>query len=121
MRKVNTVQAMVSKKRKFNLVKSRLPVLLIIILLVYFAVSLSFQLNKLWAIKESITGMEKQVVELRQQNEHLWERLTILESDGYIEETARERLGLIRPGEIRIVPVLPDDGGYGPIDRSIKD
>jgi cell division protein FtsB len=92
-----------------------------IILLLYFAVLLGFQLNKLWTMQESIMKMEEQVVELRQKNEYLWGRLATLESEGYIEETARERLGLIRPGETRIVPVLPGDEGYGFIDRSIKD
>ncbi|MEW6457734.1 MAG: septum formation initiator family protein [Bacillota bacterium] len=108
-------------RRRFNPVKSRLPVMLLIVLMTYFSVSLGFQLNKLWAMQNSIMEMKDQVVQLRSQNEYLWERLTILQSEGYIEETARERLGLIRPGEVRIVPVLPEDSGGQIPDRSIKD
>ena len=115
------MQAAVPRRRRFNPLNSRLLLLLIIVLLVYFGVSLGFQLNKLWAMQESIMEMEERVAELRQHNERLWERLATLESESYIEETARDRLGLIRPGETRIVPVLPEQDGYGPIDRSIKD
>lgn len=94
---------------------------LLVVLLTYFSVSLGFQLNKLWAMQHSIMEMNDRVVQLRDQNEYLWERLTILESEGYVEETARERLGLIRPGEVRVVPVLPEDSGGRIPDPSIKD
>lgn len=115
------MQTVVPKKRRFNPLNSRFLILLMIILLVYFAVSLGFQLHKLWAMQESIVEMEAQVMELRQHNARLWERLAALESESYIEETARDRLGLIRPGETRIVPVLPEQDGYAPIERNIQD
>lgn len=115
------MQTALPRRRRFNLVKSRLPVLLIIILLLYFAISLGFQLNKLWAMQQSIAEMQERVVDLRQENEYLWNRLTILESEGYIEETARERLNLIKPGETRIVPVPTEDGVFTLINPDIKD
>lgn len=86
--------------------------LLIIVLLLYFAVALGFQLKKVWAMQESLADMENHMLELRGKNEFLWERLNLLESDGYIETKARDRLGLIKPGETRIVPLAPETDGY---------
>ncbi len=95
------------KRRRFNFFKSKLPFIVMVVILLYIGVSLGFQLSKLWAMQSSIEEMEDQVVEMQGENAHLWERLEVLESEGYVEETARDRLGLIKPGEKKVVPVEP--------------
>lgn len=107
------------KKRKFNLMKSRLPILILTIVLLYIAICLGSQVTRLWAMQTSLDEVENQVFELREKNEVLWDRLTVLESEGYIEDAARERLGLVKPGETRIVTVPAYDGE--PVDTSITD
>lgn len=107
------------KKRKFNLVKSRLPALILVIVLIYIAICLGSQVTRLWAMHTALDEVEGRVVELREKNEALWDRLTVLESEGYVEDTARERLGLVRPGETRIITVPADEGGL--IDTTITD
>lgn len=106
-------------KRRFNLVKSRLPALILIIVLVYIAICLGSQVTRLWAMHTSLDEVEVQVTELREKNEALWDRLTVLESEGYVEDVARERLGLVRPGETRIITVPAEDAV--PIDTTIQD
>lgn len=55
--------------------------------------------------------LEQTTFQLQQRNEHLRERIQRLQSDDrYIEKLARERLGLVKPGEIiyRVMtPSLP--------------
>lgn len=118
MRVVTAVEA-TPKKRKFNLVKSRLPALILVIVLIYIAICLGSQVTRLWAMHTALDEVEGRVVELREKNEALWDRLTVLESEGYVEDTARERLGLVRPGETRIITVPADEGGL--IDTTITD
>lgn len=118
MRVVTAVRA-TPKRRRFNLVKSRLPALILILVVVYIAVCLGTQVTRLWAMQASLDEVEGQVTELREKNEALWNRLTVLESDGYVEDAARERLGLVRPGETRIITVPADEGA--PLDTSVTD
>ena len=47
---------------------------------------------------------------LRQHNDRMRERVSYLETDAGVEEIAREKLGLVRPGELAyaVVPPPPD-------------
>ncbi len=116
MRVVTAMKA-APKKRRFNLMKSRLPILILTIVLLYISICLGSQVTRLWAMQASLDEVESQVIKLKEKNEELWDRLTVLESEGYIEDAARERLGLIKPGETRIVTVY--EGAN--IDTSITD
>jgi len=109
-----------AKRRRFNLMRSRLPYLFLAVLLVYIAICFAAQLNRLWAMQASLQEVEQQVIQVRDKNSALWDRLTVLESEGYIEDAAREHLGLIKPGETRIITVIPERE-EPEIDRSIKD
>ena len=54
--------------------------------------------------------LEHAAFQLQQWNEHLRERVQLLQTDdGYIEKLARERLGLVKKGEIvyRVLPPAP--------------
>ncbi len=110
----------VRPRRRYRLNRSRIPVLFVTIMLVYFAVSLGLQLNKLFTLERNLTVMEAQVKELKDKNNHLWDKLEVLNSESYIEETARERLGLVKRGETRVVPV-PQNYEGRPIDNTIRD
>lgn len=131
MEKMQTTGTVRPRKR-FNPTRSRLPLLFLAILLVYLGFSLVSQMNRLWAMQQSVVEMQARVEDLQSKNEGLWERLRVLQSDAYIEQTARERLGLVKPGETRVVPVPrgqapPRNGQHPaspeekPLDTSIKD
>ncbi|MDI6710698.1 MAG: septum formation initiator family protein [Thermoanaerobacterales bacterium] len=120
-------------RKRFNPTRSRLPLLFLAILLFYLGFSLVFQMNRLWAMQESVAEMQARVEELQTKNQGLWERLHVLQSDGYIEQVARERLGLVKPGETRVVPLpqgqaspdashpAPASPQERPLDTSIRD
>lgn len=56
-------------------------------------------------MQKDVRSIQQQVQELQQRNTALREELHLVQSDAYIEKTAREKLGLVKPGETRVVPV----------------
>ncbi len=99
-----------SRKKKFNPTKSKLPVIVLILLLVYVTFSFSTRFNTLHAMQQDVQEMQQQVEVLTQKNARLYDQLERAQSDAYVEEVAREKLGLVKKGEKRIMPVneLPE-------------
>mgnify|MGYP005841892859 FL=1 len=109
-------------RRRFNLARSKLPYIFLALLLAYFAISVTTELGKLWYMQRNIADMEQSVRELRKKNEALWDKVKLLQSDAYVEKVAREKLGLVKPGETRVVPVpaAPEQVAPAP-DPTIRD
>lgn len=93
------------QRRSFNLSKSRLPVLLMLFLLGYLAVTFTTQFGRLAGMQKDVRSIQKQIQELEQKNASLREELRMVQSDAYVEKTAREKLGLVKPNETRVIPV----------------
>lgn len=94
-------------KKSFNLSRSRIPVLVGVFLLAYMAFSFYSQFNKLANMRNDVSSIQQQVDDLQQKNASLRDELRMVQSDAYIEKTAREKIGLIKPGETRVIPVEP--------------
>lgn len=95
-----------SRKRvSFNPSKSKLPVLVIVFLLGYLAISFGSQFSRLSNMQRDVGNIQLQVQELRDKNTSLQDELRMIQSDAYIEKTAREKMGLVMPGETRVVAV----------------
>lgn len=107
-----------SKRKKFNPTKSKMPVIVLILLLAYVTFSFGTRFNTLYAMQQDVREMQEQVERLSRRNAQLQEELEKVKSDAYVEEVAREKLGLIKSGEKRIMPVneLPEIR-----DTSIRD
>ena len=50
-------------------------------------------------------SIQLQVQDMQQNNTVLREELRLAQSDAYIEKIAREKIGLVKPGETRVVTV----------------
>lgn len=94
-------------RKSFNFSRSRIPVLIVMLLLVYLAISFYSQFSKLANMQNDVRNIQQQVQDLQQKNAALREELRLVQSDAYIEKTAREKIGLIKPGETRVIPVPP--------------
>ncbi len=95
----------VRQRRSFNLSKSKLPTLAVVLLLGYLAISFGNQFSRLSILQTDVSNIQQQVQELKEKNASLREELRMVQSNAYIEKTAREKLGLVKPGETRVVPV----------------
>lgn len=104
---VNHPRAKQKRRRTFRFSSSKLPLLVVFLLLLYIAVSLGTRFDALFAMQRDLQSIQAEVEELRQMNRELSRQLELLRSDAYVEQVAREKLGLVKPGETRIVPVPP--------------
>lgn len=70
----------------------------------YIAFSLGNQYSYLYAMQNNVETIQAQVEELRNKNAALREEINKIKSDAYVEQVAREQLGLVKPGETLVVP-----------------
>lgn len=94
-------------RKSFSISRSRLPAVVLSLLLVYLVVSFCTQFSKLSTMQRDVRNIQQQVQEMQQKNAALREELRLAQSDAYIEKTAREKIGLVKPGETRVVTVAP--------------
>lgn len=95
------------RRKSLNLSKSRFPSLIIVLLLGYLAVSVGAEFSKLSSMQRDVLSIQQEVQDLQQRNTALRQELQAVQSDAYVEKTAREKLGLIKPGETRVLTVAP--------------
>ncbi|MDD4239243.1 MAG: septum formation initiator family protein [Desulfotomaculaceae bacterium] len=95
------------RRKSLNLSKSKFPSLVLILLLGYLAVSFGTQFGKLSNMQRDVLSIQQEVQELKQKNTALRQDLQAVQTDAYVEKTAREQLGLIKPGETRVLTVDP--------------
>lgn len=86
--------------------------LVIIGFAIFFVCSYARQFITMSRIKEEISSKQEQLEEIKQKNERLQDEVNKInsDSDDYLEKLARERLGMIKPGE---KVVNSDDKGTG--------
>lgn len=86
--------------------------LVIIGFAIFFVCSYTRQFITMNRIKEEISSKQVQLEEIQQKNERLQDEVNKInsDSDDYLEKLARERLGMIKPGE---KVVNSDDKGTG--------
>lgn len=94
-----------SGRKVFKWSQSRLLVIFIAMLLLYVVFTIGSQFNRLYVMQQEVQQIQAEVKELRERNADLREQVNMLQSDAYVESIARERLGLVKPGENRIIPV----------------
>jgi len=76
---------------------------------------------QIWQIKSEITLYNQQKVELLKTQQELHSELASLQEPEMIEKLARESLGMVKPGEILVVPAVPGDNIPRPKDVKIED
>lgn len=97
-------------QRKFNFSRSKLPLVIIAFLMLYITFSLGSRFDQLYAMQRDLQSIQSEIKELRGENSGLQEKVEKLQSEAYIEQVAREKLGLVKQGEARIVPITPNSG-----------
>ncbi len=70
-------------------------------------------LNRVWRLMQEVDSLEREVAVLRVETSRLTAEVDRLRSDPeFIEQMARERLGLIKPGD-RVYKLPPSPGPAG--------
>lgn len=78
-----------------------------LILLVLIVISIIRNVGKAMSIRAEVAKERMRVEALKKENEELQARISQTQSDEFVEKQIRDKLGLIKEGEI--VVVLPDE------------
>jgi cell division protein FtsB len=75
--------------------------------ILFLAVGAAFVLRQaeVIAVQKRLRSMQQEIQYYTSMNEALAKQMEVLKSNGYIEKTAREKLGLVMPGEIQYMLV----------------
>lgn len=84
-----------------------LAVLFVVPLLVYGAYSIGDRWYQNYLLTQQEEAIRAEVTRLREENLRLQRELVVTRSDAGIEKTAREQLGLVKPGDTAIQIVGP--------------
>lgn len=94
----------VVKKRTFaSVFVSRLPKYLLYAIIGYIAFSFGDQLLKINAMNREVDKVNQQLALLEERNRELKQEIKNLQTKTYVERIAREKLGLVKPGEVVIL------------------
>jgi len=75
------------------------------VLFVAVAVAFVFRQAEVMAVQRTLAEMQAQIDHYRSLNASLAEQVAALQSDEYIEKAAREKLGLVKPGEVQYMVI----------------
>jgi len=91
-----------------SIFKMAIPLFLIILLIIftYQIISNQRQINQL---ESNIERVESEIDETQELNLQLERELSLVDNPDYIERLAREKLGLVKPGEELIIPVKENE------------
>ena len=86
----------------------------IIIFSVFIIFGLSFikvynNYQEINSLSNRLDSLENEIQLAEKENQELKDYLANIEDDEYVEKIAREKLGLVKPGEMLIIPVIEDD------------
>ena len=101
------------RKPKQRKLKYRLkgPSVILLILLGMIFYSFGGQMAEMYNVQSEIKSIQIQMDKLNAKNIELKKQLEQLNSDAYIEREAREKLGLVKPGEKIILEAKPGEKG----------
>lgn len=87
------------------------PIVISIVAVIVITAAFNFWQNvqKMNNLQQRIQIMEEKIAEQKVENAELREKLENTDNPEYIEEMAREKLGLVKPGEMLLVPVEEDE------------
>lgn len=69
------------------------------------AIAFVFRQAEVMTVRNTLAEMRSQIDYYRSLNNSLTEQVEALQSDEYIEKAAREKLGLVRPGEVQYMVI----------------
>jgi cell division protein FtsB len=87
------------------------PVVITIVIIVALVAAFNFYQNitRMNQLENKIEEIEFQIAKAEAENEKLKRQLENSNSYEYIEEVAREKLGLVKPGEKMFIPVEEEE------------
>ncbi|MFW5962211.1 MAG: FtsB family cell division protein [bacterium] len=83
-------------------------IIFLLLLSIFFGPAYYNNYKKTVVARERLEALESQIIKKEQTKKELQETLANLNNSQYIEHIAREHLGLVKSGEILLIPVEKD-------------
>lgn len=64
---------------------------------------------KAWGLQNKLNQLQDERQALLQRQQQIEEQIEYYNSDAYVEEAARQKLGLVKPGEARVLQAIPGE------------
>lgn len=110
-----------SVRRRKRLEWKRRAVWLTLVGSALFLIILPPQL-KIWRLQGELKEYRRQEQALQQKRQEILGQIRYYSSDAYVEEAARKELGLVKPGEMLLLPAVPGHVQEAPKnDQRIRD
>ena len=86
------------------------PFIIVLVAVIVIIALFNFWQNmqKMSKLEKEINNIKEEIAAAEAENEELREQLENTNDPEYIEEVAREKLGLVKPGEMLLIPVEED-------------
>lgn len=91
--------------------KVRLFRLIVIIVSLILVVNVSRSMYSLWAKRDTVQERKNVLTQLKKENEELRRKLNNVQSQEFVEQEARNKLGLVKEGET--IVLVPNDPSAG--------
>lgn len=88
-----------------NFIKSRIFIMLLLLLFVFTVYKFFVNYQHINELKKRINSLENAVTLAEEEKIELQEELKNIDNPEYIEKIARDELGLVKPGELLLIPV----------------
>ncbi len=92
-----------------KLIKSRIVRILLIFLFSFTVYKFYVNYQHINQLKKRIEGLENAVILAEDDKIELQEELKNIDNPEYIEKIARDELGLVKPGELLLIPVEEEE------------
>ncbi|MFW6270181.1 MAG: FtsB family cell division protein [Bacillota bacterium] len=91
--------------------KNLLVVFFVLMIIIILFAGWKFYINfcELEQLNREMKQLENNLKEAKQKNEELETKLKRVDDEEYIEQIAREKLGLVKPGETLLIPVEEEE------------
>ncbi len=98
---------MVATERRFRRSSASFAMLILLAIGIYFVVGFAKEVVHGQQLSADVSAETQSNADLQQANARLQEQKQYYQSDGYVEQAARDGLNLRKPNETIILPILP--------------
>lgn len=79
--------------------------LILLVIFIFMGYNYFLSLNQVKRLESSIAVVEREIILAEQKKAQLLKEIEKIDDPQYIEEIARKELGLVKPGELLLIPV----------------
>lgn len=87
---------------------------IVILVSLFMIISLSRSVGDLWGRRNIVEQEQKRLSELEKKHEELVEKYDLVQTPGFVEREARDRLGMAKEGDTIILMDQSSVGAYSP-------